>query len=589
MISSISSGLLAARNTRGETPLHSAAGARNPRMLFYLVDSAASAEEMTRILRMRNEHGETVMHQAIRSGDYSSTVMLNGKDPELACIPHVGEDDEVASPLYLAISLGELRIAQYLLDTTEGKLSYSGPDGRNVLHEAASSAYALSMLLRWLTQMTFDNQADEQDQHTRTPGIVILSQLANQRDRNGNTPLHLAASLEAASLGAKSSITSLLLDASDWSVYQPNNKGRYPIHVAAMNGNLGVVMTLVRRCRDCATLRDGQGRTILHVAVESERFNVVGYVCGRSRLEPLLNVQDIEGNTALHLAVRVGNRAIFNRLIRNRAVLLGVPNKKGLRPLDLSRRKLPEAFYYSLNPTVLIQTSLEMMGAPSGGSQPEPMSEEEKKTQDEALSKDLQGATQVMGIVSVLVATVTFASAFTLPGGYVQSKNDGVTGTPVLAGSYVFDAFIFADALAFICSCLATFILVFAGVPGVELPKRMGYMNMSYDFMRSSVRSMVVAFALGLYLVLAPVDLKTPIAVCMITGASFLHGNLEAMQAVSVARTALARWGTPVPAAWIRIAMSFFTALLKPFWPLIIIFGLPGIWRIVFDRNWWIN
>ncbi|KAL6861374.1 hypothetical protein ACP4OV_017074 [Aristida adscensionis] len=59
-----------------------------------------------------------------------------------------------------------------------------------------------------------------------------------------------------------------------------------------------------------------------------------------------------------------------------------------------------------------------------------------------------------MGVVSVLVATVTFAAAFTLPGGYRSAEEDGVAaGTPVLSGSYAFDAYILADSLAFGCSC----------------------------------------------------------------------------------------------------------------------------------------
>ena len=115
-----------------------------------------------------------------------------------------------------------------------------------------------------------------------------------------------------------------------------------------------------------------------------------------------------------------------------------------------------------------------MVGAPAGGSRSDLFREKYIGERDEKKkSEDVAKTTEAMGIVSVLIATVTFASAFTLPGGYYQSASDGgVPGTPILAGSYVFNAFIVADALAFICSCLATFSLVFAGVPAMELSAR---------------------------------------------------------------------------------------------------------------------
>jgi hypothetical protein len=93
-----------------------------------------------------------------------------------------------------------------------------------------------------------------------------------------------------------------------------------------------------------------------------------------------------------------------------------------------------------------------------------------------------------MGIVSVLIATVTFAAAFTLPGGYRSADDSAapapatrsVAGTPVLGGksNHLFKTFILADTtMAFICSSLATFALIFAGVPAMELPVRVKYIQ----------------------------------------------------------------------------------------------------------------
>jgi hypothetical protein len=150
-----------------------------------------------------------------------------------------------------------------------------------------------------------------------------------------------------------------------------------------------------------------------------------------------------------------------------------------------------------------------------------------------------------MGIVSVLIATVTFASAFTLPGGY---RSDD--GTPVLAGSYAFDAFVVADTLAFICSSLATFCLIYAGMPFMHLSIRHRYMIYAALLLQPAARSFVAAFGLGLYLVLAPDRYATAAAVHAIAYASLFYGNTEASQYVSVLKTVRARLGTSrIPAA----------------------------------------
>jgi ankyrin repeat protein len=116
----------------------------------------------------------------------------------------------------------------------------------------------------------------------------------------------------------------------------------YPIHVAAwFDSSLVVVKLLLERCPDCATLRDGKGRTFLHVAAEMKNHSaaVVEYVCRempQRSSSMILNAQDSNGDTALHCAVRAGNLAVFNCLFRNRQVRLDVANKDGITPLDLS-------------------------------------------------------------------------------------------------------------------------------------------------------------------------------------------------------------------------------------------------------------
>ncbi|KAL6606444.1 hypothetical protein ACP70R_042097 [Stipagrostis hirtigluma subsp. patula] len=575
--------LLDARNNKGDTPLHCAAAAGNANMVSCLVALVTNGETAAKeFVGTRNGCGETALLHAVRAASKACIDKLMSVDPELACIPHEGDDGDTTSPLYLAISLGKEDIAEHLIHKSNRKLSCSGPDGRNVLHAAVTRAQAMPMLL---------------DRFKDQP--VDTHELTVQRDnQTGSTPLHLAASLagwpDAKILSKgfpyvwprpKSAVT-LLLNANPCAAYLPDTQGLYPIHVAAMNGSLDAVRTLLERLPDCATLRDGKGRTFLHVAVEEKRYKVVQYASSGLMPEEfsliILNAQDNNGDTALHRAVHVGNLQVVNCLIRNQHVHLNIPNKNALTPLDLSWFRIPRLFYYNSNPRSLIHSSLQIVGAPCGGSRPDLLSEKHIPKRDiDKVSKHLTNASQVLGIVSVLVATVTFASAFTLPGGYYQSGSINNTGAALLAGSYTFDAFIISDTLAFICSCIATFSLIFVGVPAMDISIRLRYFEISAQLMRSSGRSLVVAFALGLYLVLAPVAHTTAIAVCVIISISSLYGNLEAWQCLAVANTARARLGTRMPLAWTSVAMFYnvFISLLLQFWPFLIIFGLPAIWN----------
>jgi hypothetical protein len=115
-------------------------------MISCLVDLIAGTDEtaaaMKALVRMQNKCGETVLHQAVQAPENNKACIdqLMDMDPELACIPR----EEGASPLYLAVTLGDMKIARHLYAKSKGNLSYCGPDGRNVLHAAVSRAQCIN-------------------------------------------------------------------------------------------------------------------------------------------------------------------------------------------------------------------------------------------------------------------------------------------------------------------------------------------------------------------------------------------------------------------------------------------------------------
>uniref|UniRef100_A0A0E0B268 PGG domain-containing protein n=1 Tax=Oryza glumipatula TaxID=40148 RepID=A0A0E0B268_9ORYZ len=271
--------------------------------------------------------------------------------------------------------------------------------------------------------------------------------LTEQSDENGSTPLHFAASL--LQRGIYNPLM-LVLKADPVQLYKQDSEGLYPIHVAASSGANLTVKNFIRERPETAGLRDSKGRTFLHVAVDRGRWNVVVYACRTRSLARILNMQDNDGNTALHIAVKHENKAIICSLLMNR------------------ESKILAGYFYGWNPNKLILRALMFCNARGGCRRVDHLQEQyilHQKQIDEVRESDkMTNSTQTLGIASVLIVTVTFGVMFAIPGGYkADDHNNG--GTPTLAGRYIFDAFIMANTTAFICSSLATINLMYSGMP----------------------------------------------------------------------------------------------------------------------------
>ncbi|XP_024313315.1 protein ACCELERATED CELL DEATH 6 isoform X1 [Brachypodium distachyon] len=365
--------------------------------------------------------------------------------------------------------------------------------------------------------------------------------LIKEKDKNDSTPLHLVVSAQYEPyvrrygfrvpdvlFPMKKLATWRVLNANTSAAYQQDINGLYPVHIAALMNRRVAIAILHRKCRGCVGLRDKQGRSFLHIAVQYKSYNVVGYACGESEFASMMNFRNNDGNTALHLAVEVGDIWIFCRLLRKSEVLLNLRNKKGETPLDLAWSKRQEtSFSYGRNPENVIHSTLKLAGAVHGSfwrdyleqihigeRKPTKEDEEKEEKKDKKDSAKLTDATRTLGIGLVLIASVTFSATFAVAGAFKTSdNNDG--GTPTTHKWY-FKAFIFANTLAFICSAAATISLMYSGMPMVKLQIRRRHFQTSLNLATSSLSCWAVAFTIGVYMVLAPGGRVTAIAISVI-------------------------------------------------------------------------
>uniref|UniRef100_A0A0A8Z805 PGG domain-containing protein n=1 Tax=Arundo donax TaxID=35708 RepID=A0A0A8Z805_ARUDO len=447
--------------------------------------------------------------------------------------------------------------------------------------------------------------------------------LTKQQDITGSTPMHFAASaddpslefflfvfmertLEFYSFGIYFAPAKCLVKFYGWlnlpiyqlvqsdpsSAFLADLNGQFPVHVAASAGNLVAVIVLLTKCPGCAGLRDSRGRTFLHMAVEKKSQNIVKFVCLRPEFESILNIQDNQGNTALHLAILGGHLCIFQSLITNPYVRLNLPNEEGNTPMDLSESKASPGFYFGMHARRRIHGTLKFTNAQNGNCRRDRFKDHQVPLLDESEeSKKITEFAQIVGICSVLVATATFAAVFTMPGGFrtddsspsgspslapapVPAGGPGPAGTPIMAGKYAFDGFVIANTLAFSCSTIATFSLVYCGMAAVDIEKRIKLVSLALALLNGSARSFCAAFAFALYLLLSPVARATAIATAAMTALVLLDA-LRFLWLLFV-DTAIVLNRKVGPATLLKLGTAFIVNMVYLFWPYIVIFGLLG-------------
>jgi hypothetical protein len=125
-----------------------------------------------------------------------------------------------------------------------------------------------------------------------------------------------------------------------------------------------------------------------------------------------------------------------------------------------------------------------------------------------------QTYTSNTSLVAILITTITFAAAFTLPGGY--STDTGNEGLPIMARKAAFQAFLISDSLAMCSSLAVAFICIIAKWKDFEF--LLYYRSFTKKLMWFAYMATTTAFATGLYTVLAPRLQWLAVAICVLTG-----------------------------------------------------------------------
>ncbi|KAJ1274828.1 hypothetical protein BS78_05G090400 [Paspalum vaginatum] len=403
-------GLLSRQNSALDTPLHCAARAGHVRAVTVLVQLAQDCGES--ILGCKNEAGDTALHLAARHGHGDTVeILVSSAAAAAAELNNAG-----VSPLYLAVMSGSVQAVRAII-TTCSDASSVGPSSQNALHAAVfQSSEMVNLLLEWRPT------------------------LADQVDSSGSSPLHFASSY-----GGLTIVSAILGAAPRGTVYMKDSGGLSALHVAARMGHARVVEDMVKMFPDAAEILDGGGGTFLHAAAKEKRSSVVWVAIKNPWLRGLLDAQDRDGNTPLHLAVAAGAHGVVEALLRKGKVRTHVLNNGGHTAFDLVARSTSFVTMVRLVVTLVAY-----------GARLRPQRQDQlKQWEGSSIAQGIEKTSDSLAVVAVLIATAAFTAGFNMPGGY---NNDGEAN---LADKLAFKRFIVLDALAVVMSVVTVLLLVY--------------------------------------------------------------------------------------------------------------------------------
>ncbi|CAL4992075.1 unnamed protein product [Urochloa decumbens] len=441
--------LLVARNDDGNTPLHLAARSGKLEVAELLIMRAlAWPQDMKSPLIMVNKAGNNAVHEAVRHHKSAVAVALLDADPSR------GHDhnERMESPLHIAAREGLVQVVQKIVDFPWVDMDY------------IPSAYLSGTALHQAVLGT----------NIRTVEILLEKrpELIDLTDCDGNNALHYAAQ------NNYPAAVEMLLNKRTELAYMHNDEHQCPLHVAARYGSTEAIKVLLQHCPDVAEMADALSCLLRHV-----------------RTAELLNRVDRDGDTPLHLATKMSrvDSALALMLLDDHRVDICIRNRDGHTARSLVEMKFLAGELDAYEMYLLEQLKHQESKRCRKEQLPPILSARRRPLND----KDFDKVVDAYFIAATLIATVTFASTFTMPGGYDQTKGIALHGK-----NPAFKTFVVSNTVAMCSSIIVIFLLIWARQEPIKLKLRNLLWSQTLTII--ACLAMLLSLMTAVYLTVAP-------------------------------------------------------------------------------------
>ncbi|CAL5413464.1 unnamed protein product [Camellia sinensis] len=488
--------LLRRVNNKCETPLHFAVREECLDVAKALIDRVKELERepeswggaAKEILRATNEDKDTALHMAVRNEHLDLVKLLIGEDPEFQHPANNAHE----TPLYLATEIGCDDVVSAILGACTPPI-YGGPGGRTALHAAAIIKHPFSVL-------------NVQKKNRSMRRLLEWKQdLIKEADEYGWTPLHYAArcrNVNGVRQLLKKDKSAAYITTAD------KDDGKTALHIAAAQGCKSVMKEILLQCPDCWEMVNGKGQNVLHVAMDMELKGAIEFLKENPWSSHLKKQKDIEGNTPLHLLYLHDDGTLTSAHLRgstkewcNREYEWAF-NDKNITPNDIERPQFQDLVCGGRN---MVSRDQELITKRRAHKEENRKNREER---DKAELEEIRKMSATHLIVATLIATISFAAGFTMPGGYNSNKGSK-QGMPLLITEASFKLFVIANTIAAICSTSSVFLYFTAPLYNLVGGKDQTYDRqidryvMALFLVLIAVAALIVAFITGSYAVLS--------------------------------------------------------------------------------------
>ncbi|KQK20340.1 ankyrin repeat-containing protein NPR4 [Brachypodium distachyon] len=470
--------LLTAVNSDKETPFLAAVACGRVNLASVLL-RCYRVRRLNEAILQEDKDGCNVLHHAIRSSHREFAMELIAAEPALS----KGVNQFEESPMFIAAMRGFAYVCEELLQIHDS--AHVGELGFNALHAAVE--YGSPVIAKRIMD--------------KRPG------LAREGNMEGSTPVTMAVILK------KIDVLRVLLEHDSSLGYEVNEKGFPLLSYAAYRGHVDVARELLKHCPDAPYRQVGaEAQTCFHTAVCYSNTEFVEFIMSTPQLRKLINIRDNKGKTALHYAVRQCSPKIVAALLSHNDIDTTMLDKGLVSATRELSGVMNEAKTVNWNEVCMLM----LKANPQDSTSIYNLNEEAKKHTTLESRKQAKSLTQTYttntSLVAILIVTITFAAAFTLPGGY--SNDAGNEGLPVMSKKFAFQAFLVSDILAMCSSFVVAFICIIARWEDYEF--LIYYRSFTKKLMWFAYVATTTAFSTGLYTVMAQRLRWLAIATCIL-------------------------------------------------------------------------
>ncbi|KAE9380875.1 ankyrin, partial [Stipitochalara longipes BDJ] len=335
------------------TALHHAASEGRLDILKLILDYGYPSKNAAadNLLGMADTSGSTALHYAARDGHFEVAKELIRREKPGDFAASLEDDSRSNLPIHLASKNGHARIVERLLENTAlvvEQLCWRAYNEEYSLPIHLAVSYDHVEVVRLLAEAHEKNNVslDRFDGQQRSP--LHLAATMGQIDiarllvKHGATPDILdyddATPLLLACHGGHEAVAAFLVGKGA-DVDIPNDKkiypstGTTPLLAAAQLGSVSIMKAL-KSLKASWTAKDDEGRSALHLAVESPKaghYVIVKYLVNDGELPP--DAKDVAGQTALSLAAEGGHLEIVKFLAQQTPSGVEGADSKGNTPL----------------------------------------------------------------------------------------------------------------------------------------------------------------------------------------------------------------------------------------------------------------